>query len=1068
MIAVRPRPLDQTWKQRLDLTTRTAPELYENAAEVTDNPHASAIRTTFQELHASAVFCTQKVPAVVILSVEEYDRAAVIDLHAKLWNQGLANLLLVLSGDTVRAFSLARKPRRENDDAFDNRCLAWELDAIAQTLKVTNLIYGVESGRLWEHPKFRPEERIDQVLLDNLKESHTRLRSDMSSDAAQALLIQSMFIAYLEDRQIVTTDYVRDATGGRAGSFLDILTSRSVSDLDLLFERLRNDFNGDLFVAPCSFSETDLHPPLEPPHLELLHRFRSGEQEMESGQFRFWGYDFKYIPVELISAVYDRFLGDLRPDRRSRGAYYTPRFVADLAISQVADELPMEKLPQLRFLDPACGSGIFLVRCFQLLCEHHRREAERSERIPWDSLRAILARLEGWDIDSAAVRVAVFSMYVALLEEVEPPDIRALIERGNLLPRLWGRNLRARDFFTVDPRNENAQADVIVGNPPWSSRRQPDRRSIEWCKTARLPMPGREEAWAFVWKSLRHLRAGGVIAFLLPAMGFLHNHAGSAVKARQRLLRDARIFRIVNLADLRFQLFDSAVRPAALIVFGNPYPDGSPYWFEYLTPKADLNLKNRRLITLSSADKHSLVSPRVEKDPSVFKRLLRISGPEEKLFRYLSLFSRLGDTVRVYRVQRSMSETDERSWMIGQGFKPYRSGKPVTSPRIAQIPYLPIERFTALLQPTGQLHPWASDTFHRKGFEPGFTGPRVLVSRGVVHTNQMRLRAAYIEAPVTFQHIIQAIVVPFGAERRAKLLTALLNSRIAVWYAFHGTSSFGAERPEVQQAELLRLPFPTPDEVPDEAHSRSAEDGLIALIDGMMRSPFVYFEDSTFERIDRLAYDFFGLTDEEIVLVEDTVEHVIPAAHPAGNSFPGLWRSCTPEDRRGYAHSLVRRMKSFLEDGYTAEARLEAHNEDIAILRLTLQPEHEAREYRELEPRQVNRVLSRLAAQVPVSLAGNFQLLPDFRVFMGDHLYLVKPMQRRFWLRSAAIADADDIASDLQLAAERRAIRRRSQEVGLTGATRRAATPPSVEGFVSDHVRRSGAPIEIRHTLLSF
>lgn len=48
------------------------------------------------------------------------------------------------------------------------------------------------------------------------------------------------------------------------------------------------------------------------------------------------------------------------------------------------------------------------------------------------------------------------------------------------------------------------------------------------------------------------------------------------------------------------------------------------------------------------------------------------------------------------------------------------------------------------------------------------------------------------------------------------------------------------------------------------------------------------------------------------------------------------------------------------------------------------------------------------------------------------------------------------------------AMRRRSQEVGFTGAARRAATPPSVEGFVSDHVRHSGAPIEIRHTLLSF
>lgn len=1014
MIAVRPRPLDQTWKQRLDLTTRTAPELYENAAEVTDNPHARAIRTTFQELHASAVFCTQKVPAAVILSVEEYDRAAVIDLHAKLWNQGLANLLLVLAGDTVRAFSLARTPHRENDAGFDDRCLATELNAIADALEVNNLIYGVESGRLWEHPKFRPEERIDQVLLHNLKASHTRLRGDMSSDAAQALLIQSMFIAYLEDRQIVSGDYLREATNGDADRFVDILNSGNVAALNLLFKRLRNDFNGDLFVAPCSFSEEDRHPPPTRQHMELLSRFRSGEQEMDSGQYRFWGYDFKYIPVELISAVYDRFLGDLRPDRRSRGAYYTPRFVADLAISQIADELPMERLPQLRFLDPACGSGIFLVRCFQLLCEHRRREAEYTERIPWDSLRAILARLEGWDIDGAAVRVAVFSLYVALLEEVEPPDIRALIKRGNLLPQLWGRNLRARDFF--DPRDESAEADVIIGNPPWISRDEPERRSIEWCRKEQVPMPEKEEAWAFVWKSLRHLRAGGVIAFLLPAMGILHNHAGSAVKARQRLLRDARIFRVVNLADLRFQLFDSAVRPAALIVFGNPYPDGSPYWFEYLTPKADLNLKNRRLITLSSADKHSLVSPRVEKDPSVFKRLLRITGPEEKLFRYLSLFSRLGDTVRVYG-----SDPGENSWVIGQGFQPYNKGAPKLSAHVEGIPHLPTRKFTPFFQRTDALTPWTSSIVRRIGFERGFSGPRVLVPKGVENANQMRLRASYIEDAATFQDGIRAIVVPRGEERRAKLLTALINSKVAVWYAFHGTSSFGAERPQLQQDELLLLPFPRPDEMPEKTRSQSAADKMISIIDEMGRTQRDPRDAAVFGEIDRLAHEFFCLADEEVVLVEDTVKHVIPAVHPTRNRVPDLWQSCNLEDRRSYAHYLVRRMSYCLEDGYTVETRLEACNEDLAILRLTLQREHDAREYRELESSRVNRVLSRLAAHVPMPITPNFQLLPDFRVVTGDHIYLVKPTQKRFWLRTSALVDADDIALDLQLAAERRA-----------------------------------------------
>ena len=81
------------------------------------------------------------------------------------------------------------------------------------------------SGRLWkEHADyFRPKERIDQVLLDNLTQSHKLLCKSLSSDAAQALLIQTIFIAYLEDRKIITPDYVMAATNKAADSFSALL-----------------------------------------------------------------------------------------------------------------------------------------------------------------------------------------------------------------------------------------------------------------------------------------------------------------------------------------------------------------------------------------------------------------------------------------------------------------------------------------------------------------------------------------------------------------------------------------------------------------------------------------------------------------------------------------------------------------------------------------------------------------------------------------------------------------------------------------------------------------------------
>ena len=1003
------RPLGQTWKKRLNLVARATPEFYETADEAGDAPHAGAIRTALRDLGLSAVFCVQDVPTVVILSVEEYDRKAVADLHAALWNQGLASLLLVISGDTVRAFSLARIPYSGDNEDFDNRCLIKEFDAVSNALELKNLIYAVESGRLWEKyaNRFSYGERIDHVLLGNLTESHKRLcEAGLDLEEAQVLLIQTMFIAYLEDREIIGSKYFMSASQDLAGSFSELLETGKVSPLSRLFMKLREDFNGDLFVSLCSFEAENRSPRLKVSHLEILSRFRSGRVEMRGhfNQNRFWGYDFKYIPVELISAVYDRFLGE---GRRTRGAYYTPMFLADTVISQVWDVLSPATRDKGHFLDPACGSGIFLVRLFQRVCGHWRAK-RKSRTIRWKSLLSILSRLRGVDIDGGAVRVSVFSLYVALLEEVDPPDLQRLVDRGRFLPKLWGETIRAQDFFAVKP--DDIKADVVIGNPPWSSRRGKDRPSVEWGRREGFPIPAGEDAWAFAWKSLRHLREGGTVAFLLPAMGFLHNNSQASVSARKRLMRETNVLRIINFCDLRFQLFENASSPAALIIYGPGGENISNYKFDYWVPKANLNLKTRRLITLTSADRCRIDSRTVEREPRTFKFRLWMSDPEAKLFGYLSRFSKIEDS----------------GWKIGQGFKPAKAERlpDVNYPReqsdiVAGTPHLPISDFRPLFLASGQLSPWRDGIVYHKGFEDGFKqGPRVLVPRGV-KTSRMRLQAAYVEDPLTFQHIINSLVVPPGEERRAKLLVALLNSKLILWFAFHSTASFGSERPEAKQSELLRFPFPSPDDMPQPKRSRSAEAELVSLVDQAARSASDGFElraennNGIFNEIDRAAYKFFCLSKEEITLVEDTVEGIIPAAQPHRGSMPEIWKPSNYGDRRKYADTLVRRMRDWFAGDQNVRARLEAKNEDLAILRLSLEEKPVDSRYSENNNSSVDEVMSRLFDSMREPLPGNFQLIPDLRIFIGSDLYLVKPSQKRFWMKSVALSDAYSIALDL-------------------------------------------------------
>lgn len=1018
-------PLSPTWKERLGLSSRRAPEFYESAAAVVDTPHALAIRSALDDLGLSGILCVQSVPTIAILTIEQYDAARVVDIHGALWNQGLASLLLIVAGDTVRAFSLARTPQEESGDEFDRRCLIATLEATADALEIRNLIYGAESGRLWrQHAEyFDAKERIDEVLLENLNASHQALcKTKLSSDAAQALLIQAMFIAYLEDRDIITAEYFLATTRNRADSFSALLETKDVKLLKSLFVTLRNDFNGDLFVAPCSFDSPSKAPTVVEAHLDVLAQFRSGREEMAKGQFRFWGYNFRYIPIELVSAVYDRFLGEREEERKAQGAYYTPMFLADTVVSQVWDLLPSDSKEKGHFLDPACGSGVFLVRSFQRLCENWR--ATHSARtIRWDSLLAILRRVHGWDVNGSAVRVAVFSLYVALLEEVSPPDIRALIKRGKLLPELWEKNLICRDFF-VDPQ-QTASFEVIIGNPPWTSRRGADRASLRWAEKNKLPMPSGEDAWAFVWKALRHLRANGIVAFLLPAMGFLHNHAANSLAARRQLIAGSTIRRVINFADLRFQLFDGAIRPAALMILGSKRVPSVPYHFDYWTPKADLNLQLKRMITLTSADKISLSSTVAARDGLAFKHRLWMREPDAKLFSYFAKLPTLGALIKDFGGLKRRGLSVEGQWVIGQGYQPFHGSAEEgssysMSKYVGKLPDLPIAAFQRLMQPIDQLTPSSSKRVRRKGFEAGFSGPRVLIPRGV-ETAQTRLRAAYTEEALTFQDIIQAITVPPNEKDRGKLLTAILNSRVAIWFAFHGTASFGAERPEVKQAELLNLPFPSINDLPEPNKAADAEKKLIAIIDQEIQKsngPFALDQDNdaVLSEIDNLAYQYFCLSKDETILIEETIERIVPAVQPHQGNYPELWKSPTEPERRNYATTLLAHVDAWLQSGTSVYAALETMNADLGVLRLSFDSSKSTARYIEENGPVLHDVLSRISRHISQPLDGNFQLLPDLRVFIGKNLYLVKPMQRRFWLRSTALADADAIATDLQTA----------------------------------------------------
>jgi type I restriction-modification system DNA methylase subunit len=90
-----------------------------------------------------------------------------------------------------------------------------------------------------------------------------------------------------------------------------------------------------------------------------------------------------------------------------------------------------------RCLDPACGSGIFLVGLFNRMAEEWKQantEARNDRRAR--ELRKVLCSLYGVDINPTACRITAFSLYLAYLDQLSPRDIQELQQKGHKLPRL--------------------------------------------------------------------------------------------------------------------------------------------------------------------------------------------------------------------------------------------------------------------------------------------------------------------------------------------------------------------------------------------------------------------------------------------------------------------------------------------------------------------------------------------------------------------------------------------------------------------------------------------------------
>lgn len=435
-------------------------------------------------------------------------------------------------------------------------------------------------------------------LFQELREQNPRYPALEILESTQLLLDRLLFVMFCADRGLLPHDIIQQILWHGDRRNVARTPQSQWHALLRLFESVNSGneaagvsgYNGGLF-APALLDELEL---IDRGGGFVLRRVLTWDQ-----------FDFEsQIDVDILGHIFENSISDLEQLRREitaepgrarlgwrnrEGIFYTPdwvtRYIVDHAVGRLLDEHP-ELGPGLRVVDPACGSGAFLIQLLPLLQERIRQVApeeaaalDRALGATAVDLFADPARLQpealysavrrsvfGVDRSHESVEITKLSFWLKMVAQGHPlPSLDSNIVQGNSLCDKPDVDPAALDWKQFDwPAS---RADAVVGNPPWVT----DPPEYSNCLDGRFILARRQFfdlAFIFLELGLKLLREGGVLGFILPD-SLLINEETEPV--RKLLVRDNTLLEVVKLGE---GVFPGVFRGSVIVIVkkGRPPP----------------------------------------------------------------------------------------------------------------------------------------------------------------------------------------------------------------------------------------------------------------------------------------------------------------------------------------------------------------------------------------------------------------------------------------------------------------------------------------------------------------
>ena len=682
-------------------------------------------------------------------------------------------------------------------------------------------------------------------------------------------------------------------------------------------------------------------------YMHLLNHFRLAESKYDSGIFDFDSdgitpaltiddkvlktiiqdlyypkspYEFSVLGVEILGNVYEQFLGkvirltaghqakvETKPEvKKAGGVYYTPQYIVEYIVKNTVGKLIAGKTPNeiaaIKVLDPACGSGSFLIGAYTYLLRYHldwyvsnkpkkhKGKMFQAKENEWylttaEKKRILLDNIFGVDIDSQAVEVTKLSLLLKVLEHEsrESIDKQAKLGLEGVLPNLGdnikcGNSLIGPEYYEQQQETLFDEAemrrvnvfdwederkgfgrimkrggfDCVIGNPPYGAFFNEIEKT--YIKQNFVAYKYRYDSYIyFVEKAINLTKIDGWISFITPELWLkLENGAplrelisNSAGFEKLRIFGE-KVFSKVVVNTIVFLLHRGVDVPSLKI---------ETEWDSWELPSA--SWKESKLLSIDYRLKPE-VTDLIDKLRMRSVSLSEFGNVIQGITPYDRYRGQDSETIknRAYHSKNKENETYGK-WLFGKDISRYK--QEWSGEWLSYGPWLAAPRE-----------------------ERFFIGPRLLF-REVPGVGK-RIQATFVEERYYHGHSITPFKPDGGNVLSLLYLLGLSNSKLITWYGDLLLPNFGKDTfPKLNPSDIKQLPihaidFSNPTE-------KAQHDKLVALVESMLElqkkhhdarmeqdkelyGRQIKFVDS---QIDRLVYDLYGLTEGEIKVVEEVI-----------------------------------------------------------------------------------------------------------------------------------------------------------------------------------------------------